>query len=563
MPLWRQMHRAGRYSADVQGSDEHAQVAGMIRSSLVSLATVAAVALGLAACSESAPDNVGTPELRATLFDTILARTERRESFSAIKNEQLGFDPLEAMAALRETVVSADTESELYYALARLSHARRDRHLDVYLVPEGLRPADVAGLAVWGGEPSPPPQAPVRVFPDYSVDDVGYFVGDVAADAQWPELPKVGDRVVSVNERPVDRWIEAATPFMRHSTEIGLRWKLAEAMTQATAAFPPEFRADVLRLTVESADGSESSFALPFANAGDLTWTGTGDPNYPGLSLERRTPTYDLLLPDDGSRFVVLGWRGFRETMVADVDALIELAERDGLLDHAMIVDVTRSRGGSLGPYALQRLQPRPFKTTFGNLRLSDVIEPFVEDKRADFAARNINDSGVPETIDDGTWLMEWLEEDVLAALARGDEYSNDVPFKLAHAPRDSDGVLEPAPVHFRGPFGVISGPSGGSHLDQFVSIVVDNGLGPVVGMPPGGYSNTWEWEEILTFANTDHPVVGFMNSIGHTIRPNGEVLEGNPAAVDAWVPLTAHNVKTYYPMLLQRVRALMGAARR
>ena len=154
---------------------------------------------------------------------------------------------------------------------------------------------------------------------------------------------------------------------------------------------------------------------------------------------------------------------------------------------------------------------------------------------------------------------MEWLEEDVLPAFARGDEYSNDVPFKLAHAPKDSDGVLEPAPVHFRGPFGVISGPSGGSHLDQFISIIVDNGLGPVVGMPPGGYSNTWEWEEVLTFANTDQPVVGFMYSIGHTIRPNGEVLEGNPAAVDAWIPLTAENVEEYYLILLEQVRIQMG----
>ena len=535
----------------------------MIRSSLVSLTTVAAVALNLVACRQSTSEEVGTPELRAALFDTILARTERRESFSAVKNEQLGFDPLQSMAALRETVVSAGTESELYYALARLSNARRDRHLDTYLVSGGLRPADEAGLPVWGGERSRALQAPVRVFPDYSAADAGYFVGDVAADARWPELPEVGDRVVSVNELPVDSWNEAATPFLRHSTEIGLRWKLAEAMTQATAVFPPELREDPLRLTVESADGSESSFRLPFADAGDLTWTGSGDPQYPDLSLERRTPTYDLLLPDDGSRFVVLVWRGFRETMVADVDGLIELAERDGLLDHAVIVDVTRSRGGSRGAYAIQRLQPRPFKTTFGNLRLSDVIEPFVENKRAAFAARNLRDSGVPETIDDGTWLMDWLEEDVLAALARGDEYSNDVPFKLAHAPKDSDGMLEPAAVHFRGPFGVISGPSGGSHLDQFVSIVVDNGLGPVVGMPPGGYSNTWEWEEILTFPGTDQPVVGFMYSIGHTIRPNGEVLEGNPAAVDAWVPLTAENVETYYPILLERVRAHMGAARR
>jgi hypothetical protein len=49
------------------------------------------------------------------------------------------------------------------------------------------------------------------------------------------------------------------------------------------------------------------------------------------------------------------------------------------------------------------------------------------------------------------------------------------------------------------------------------------------------------------------------MYSIGHSIRPNGEILEGNPAAVDEWIPLTAENVESYYPLLLERVLALMG----
>jgi hypothetical protein len=281
--------------------------------------------------------------------------------------------------------------------------------------------------------------------------------------------------------------------------------------------------------------------------------------------VERSTPTYDLLMPDEpvDLPFLVLVWRGFRETMVADVDTLVELAAREGLLGHALIVDVTRSRGGSLGAYALQRLQPRPFRTTFGNLRLSDVIRPFVEEKRAEFAARDVNDGGVPETVDDGTWLMDWLEQEVLPALEAGEEYSGDVPFKLAHAPRDSDGVLDPTPVHGRGPVAVISGPSGGSHLDQFVAIVVDNELGPVVGMPAGGYSNTWEWEEVLRFPGTDQPAIGFMWSIGSTVRPNGEVLEGNPADVDEWVPLTSENVERYYPLLLERTLASVGAAGR
>ncbi|MYB06265.1 MAG: hypothetical protein F4Y07_03975 [Gemmatimonadetes bacterium] len=513
-----------------------------------------------AACggTEAPPGPAGTPALRGALFDTIVARTERREAFSPVKNERLGFDPIAAMHALRDDVVAADTEEALYYALARVSHARRDRHLDLFLVPGGLTLPNSAGLDVAGGpDGAAPGRAPVRIFPDYSdgAGEAEYFVGDAANGAE----DLVGSRVVSVNGLPIAAWHDSATAFMRHSTRAALRWKLAEAMTLATAAFPPHLRSDSLRLVLEAADGRERRSILPFADDATLSWSGAGEPSYPSLSLALRTGTYDLLTPDDGRQFLVLIWRGFRESMVADVDRLIAFASERGLLDHALVMDVTRSRGGSLGAYAMQRLQPRPFRTTFGNLRISDVTLPFIEDKRDDFAARDINDGGVPETIDDGNWLMEWLEDDVMSALERGDAYSNNVPFKLAHAPRDSDGILEPAAVHFRGPFGVISGPSGGSHLDQFVSIVVDNGLGPVVGMPPGGYSNTWEWEEVLTFPGTGQPVVGFMWSIGHTIRPNGEIAEGNPADVDEWIPLAPENVTAYYEDMLARVLELMG----
>ena len=538
----------------------------------------------------TAPDapggRAGTPVLRGALFDTIVARTERREAFSPVKNERLGLDPIAAMQALRAGVVAAETEEALYYALARLSHARRDRHLDLVLAPDGLTLSDSAGLDVDGPDAAPPRRAPVRVFPDYSVGDAAaYFVGDVAgsaggdaeADGGDPgarpdrgaegagrspaavDESLIGARVTTVNGMPVSAWHDSAAAFTRHSTDAGRRWKIAEAMTLATAALPPHLRADTLRLGLAAAAGGERELVLPFMDPSALEWRGIGEPGYPGLSVALTTDTYDLLVPDDGRPFLVLVWRGFRDQMVADVDRLVAFASERGLLDHALVMDVTRSRGGSLGAYAMQRLQPRPFKTTFGNLRISDVTLPFIEDKREDFARRDINDGGVPETIDDGRWLMAWLEDDVMRALERGDAYSNDVPFKLAHAPRDSDGVLAPADVHFRGPFGVISGPSGGSHLDQFVSIVVDNGLGPVVGMPPGGYSNTWEWEEVLTFPGTDQPVVGFMWNIGHTIRPNGEIAEGNPVEVDDRMPLSPGGVRSYYADMLARVLERMS----
>jgi hypothetical protein len=184
---------------------------------------------------------------------------------------------------------------------------------------------------------------------------------------------------------------------------------------------------------------------------------------------------------------------------------------------------------------------------TFGDLRLSDVADDFVESVRRDVAA------GAQDDAD----LLAWLEGPVMDALARGDEYSDAVPFKLqAPLAADSDGVLQPAELHFRGPLVAFFGPSGGSHLDQFAAMIVDNGLGYTIGMPTGGFSNTWEWTETLTLPGTGEPLVEFMWSIGQTIRPNGEVLEGNPAQVDEWYPRTAANHATYRAELLERAYA-------
>ena len=64
------------------------------------------------ACAEAPSAKVGTPEMRAALFDTIMARTERREAWSPIKNANLGFDPVQAMLAVKDEVVSAETEED-------------------------------------------------------------------------------------------------------------------------------------------------------------------------------------------------------------------------------------------------------------------------------------------------------------------------------------------------------------------------------------------------------------------------------------------------------------------
>ena len=94
------------------------------------------------------------------LFDQILDRTEDREAFSPLKEAAMSYSPLDDMRALRSEVVDAATEADLYYALVKLSNARRDHHLTVTPADDGLRPPQVADVA-----------APIRVLPDYSNRD--------------------------------------------------------------------------------------------------------------------------------------------------------------------------------------------------------------------------------------------------------------------------------------------------------------------------------------------------------------------------------------------------------
>ena len=53
-----------------------------------------------------------------------------------------------------------------------------------------------------------------------------------------------------------------------------------------------------------------------------------------------------------------------------------------------------------------------------------------------------------------------------------------------------------------------------------------------VLGCNRTGAEESLKNEETLVFPGTEQPVAQFMWSIGHTIRPNGEILEGNAAAV-------------------------------
>ena len=259
---------------------------------------------------------------------------------------------------------------------------------------------------------------------------------------------------------------------------------------------------------------------------------------------------FRLLLNRD-RQVVLLDWRDFESDYLRqDVTDLVGYAEEEQILDWDMVIDVTYSSGGSWGAYVIQRLVDEPFRVTFGNVRLSDLGRRKIEE----IAQRQVR-TDAPDIFGlnlSGSWLIDWARTDAMEAIRRGDEYTPAVPFKLAHLPKDSDGILQHAPVHFSGEVAIINArTSGGSHLDQFVAMFVDNDLATFIGVPTGGFSNTYEEGEILRFSDNGQPVVEFEWSIGHTIRPNDEILEGNPAQPDIYMPLTRGNFREYHRLLL------------
>ena len=530
------------------------------------------IALGLAGCGtdgvgSEAPDtptfDVGTEEDRAALFDFLVESTLEWDAFASLPNHPYyqahpkdGLDVVAEMERHREELIAADSDEKLWFALHKISNARKDRHLRVTEVEGGLSVPD--SLRDNRG-------APLLFATDFSDEAAPHFFvadrGEGIESVVNSPVPELGDRLVSINGRPVEAWVEAMRPYQRYSTEPHFWWRLAEEITRTREYIPHfEFYKGVLELELRDGEGRGYEVSIPYQDRESIEWEGHSERSYPGFSPVPGMGDYDtytLYRPDDEAiPVVLLQWYGFRPDLPEAMDHLMDYAESQEILDHHVIVDATRSRGGSRGAYAVQRIQPEPFRTTFGNLMVSPAMERWVENRIEGIRA---DPSSARETVDGGNWLLEWLEDDVLKAIESGARYTNDVPFKGAHAPKWSDGIIDPAPLHFRGELTVWLSTQGGSHLDQFASQIVDNQLGHVMGMPAGGFSNTWQTTETLRFPTTGAPIVEYQWSLGHSIRPNREILQYNPAEVHEYVPQTRDNYFEYHAQLLDRTLERLG----
>ncbi len=499
----------------------------------------------------SGQSRMSTAEDRAALVDYIIEKTRIRSARSPVKEEVLGFDLIEEMMAVKSEVVNATSEEELYYALMKLSAARRDRHLSIDQVEGGLRlPPIKAGTA------------PIRFHPDYSQDEYFLFVSDLGTDIEKHarKTPGIGDKLLTINGKPVADYMAELKRYTRHSNLANFWRRAAFGLSEKSNQLPASFYGNTLKLTLEDDEGMWYDLELPYLEAVDWQYGRRVITEYPGYKLAWETDSFHLHIPTDPTnKTIVLWWYGFRPDLQQATDRLINYASENDMLDYNIIIDGIDSRGGSQGAYALARMSPKPFTTTGGNLKLSDVTDDFIAEYTERFLSeKSIMDGESVET-DNGQWVIDWLHGPVMQGLAAGQAYSNNTAFKCAHLPHYSDWVMQPAEQHFSGKLAIMLGPWGGSHLSQFAAMIIDNDLGYAIGMPDGGYSNTWEWSEVLHFPISGQPVVEFMWNIGHTIRPNGQILEGNPPMVDEYIPVTKDNYLNYKEELLKKAEAWVG----
>ena len=548
--------------------------------SITTLFVALIVGLSLAACDVDDPDEpeedltfeMGTEEDRAALFDYLVEKTMERDAFASLpehpvhREHPMGIDVVELMEQYRDDLVEAETEKEMWLALHKISNARKDRHLSVSTVEGGLEVPDELIQDV---------AAPIRFKVDYAdLDDRFFFVSDLGEEIEQhmegDVVPELGDRLVSVNEMSGSDYIEAIRPYWRYSTENRLWRRVSEIIGEKRSHVPhSEFYREDLELVLERPDGTRYEVVLPYLDPDEIDWQMYKDRDhldwnryhereYPGFTREPVMDEYETLnlfvSDDDELPVVILQWYGFRGDLLDAMDRLMEYADEQNLLDYNVIVDATRSRGGSNGAYALARMQGEKFRATKHNLKVSDISQRWVENRLESW------EENPPENErgQNPVYEKEWMETDAMNAFEEDRYYTNDVPFKGGQ-PKWADGTVKPAEKHFRGDMVVWLSPRGGSHLDQFAAQVVDNDLAHVMGMATGGFSNSWSASETLRFPTTDKPIVEYEWSMGHSIRPNGEILQYNPAEPHEYIPQTRDNMFEYRSMLLERSLEHMG----
>jgi C-terminal processing protease CtpA/Prc len=231
MPQELEVPQAGGTSPASSTFNKYRSGGVMFAKKQFSTAAILAFLLIAALIVSCSPEVSGSSEEdRRALVDYLIEKTMEREAFSPVKNERLNLDVESAMRAYEDEVVAAKSDEELFYALAKLSNARHDRHLSVWPIEGGI-----AAPEDYPDNGPDAPVAPIRIDVDYSSsDDLILFVSDIAAGESDPGGVQAGDKILAVNGVSVKERYEQTRPYYRYSTEHGYRKKFSQGFNSRT-----------------------------------------------------------------------------------------------------------------------------------------------------------------------------------------------------------------------------------------------------------------------------------------------------------------------------------------
>jgi len=478
----------------------------------------------------------------AQLYDCLYHSILRREAFSPVKDARLGLNFAQDALPLRQEFIDADTDLELMQAIVHLSALREDTHMKIIDKPNNY----------FGSSRS----VPIRFLPEFGTNNHTFFVANFDASLKsdkdlvnYSNLRK-GDLLISVNDIPIAKYTEILSKHLGHSAENKFLWEAAENLHKKRKRLSLNLYTDdgFVKYTLQKSNGDQYFVSLKYGRTDRRLNLNLGanylNLGYTKVNLLGITDNFEIYSKPN---VILIELKGLSEydnnkTMSgrerldffeAQLDSIFNWAMTNDRLNNRIILDATQAGGGMGAPLLVQRLAKRPFKTTYGNLRVSD-------DEVQNYVTNNL-----------GSRVTRWYQE----AVVNGSAYTTNRPFKLRYNEVNDNGYMPPE-NNFTGQIIGLFSSQSGSNLDQLSAMLHDNNiLCHSFGYPTGGFSNTWEFEDEIIDDN-GKKYCSFEWNIGHTIRPNGQILEGNPANVIEQVDLTRNNFEKYWDILVLKAQS-------
>ncbi len=298
---------------------------------------------------------------------------------------------------------------------------------------------------------------------------------------------------------------------------------------------------------VSDADGSRADVTNPDANGSSSAWLvppGVREPSrfdaqYRGFPLEaaglfwevRGTRAEDTKI----LRYVSFNYAQ-EQDFSAEVDALARHLRASGA--RRVLVDVRDNGGGAFDPALVGVFTSRPFRIMLKSFHYGARV-------KADPQALG-RDPGLELWTPEETRL---LQADLAAHPAA--DWSRPVPFFC----RTAACGEEEAVVRFDGSPGydtvVLCGPNTFSSGDMFVTIMKDNGIARLAGMPSGAGDAPYRWT--LDYPLADGTRITLRLTTAVSYRPNSPqvIIEGNPPALDIPLYPTCANAEAFLDSVL------------